>query len=66
MDGMTLLIFHIFAIGVIIAATAIIAYNAGKNRGSFLSEDKLVEMGKVLVESNKKTILLLMLGGYTI
>ena len=26
----------------------------------------LVEMGKVLVESNKKTFLLLMLGGYTI
>ena len=26
MDGMTLLIFHIFAIGVIIATTAIIAY----------------------------------------
>ena len=40
MDGMTLLIFHIFAIGVIIATTAIIAYNAGKNRGRFLSEDK--------------------------
>ena len=40
MDGMTLLIFHIFAIGVIIATTAIIAYNAGKNRGKFLSEDK--------------------------
>ena len=40
MDGMTLLIFHIFAIGVIIATTAIIAYNAEKNRGRFLSEDK--------------------------
>ena len=26
----------------------------------------LVDMGKVLVESNKKTVLLLMLGGYTI
>ena len=26
----------------------------------------MVEMGKVLVESNKKTVLLLMLGGYTI
>jgi hypothetical protein len=26
----------------------------------------LVDMGKVLVESNKKTFLLLMLGGYTI
>ena len=26
----------------------------------------LVEMGKVLVESNKKKVLLLMLGGYTI
>ena len=26
----------------------------------------LVEVGKVLVESNKKTVLLLMLGGYTI
>ncbi|SVE10390.1 uncharacterized protein METZ01_LOCUS463244 [marine metagenome] len=40
MDGMTLLIFHIFSIGVIVATTAIIAYNAGKNRGRFLSEDK--------------------------
>ena len=40
MDGMTLLIFHIFAIGVIIATTAIIGYNAGKNRGRFLLEDK--------------------------
>ena len=39
MDGMTLLIFHIFVIVVIIASTAIIAYNAGKNRGRFLSED---------------------------
>ena len=40
MGGMTLLIFHIFVIVVIIATTAIIAYNAGKNRGRFLSEDK--------------------------
>ena len=40
MDGMTLLIFHIFSIGVIVATTAIIAYNTGKNRGRFLSEDK--------------------------
>ena len=34
--------------------------NVGKNK------IVLVEMGKVLVESNKKTVLLLMLGGYTI
>ena len=40
MDGMTLLVFHIFVIGVVIVTTAIIAYNAGKNRGRFLSEDK--------------------------
>ncbi len=40
MDGITLLIFHIFSIGVIVATTAIVAYNAGKNRGRFLSEDK--------------------------
>ena len=40
MDGMTLLVFHIIVIGVVIATTAIIAYNAGKNRGRFLSEDK--------------------------
>jgi|TARA_B100002003_G_scaffold34644_1_gene29982 hypothetical protein len=30
---MILLIFHIFAIGVIIAVTGVIAYNAGKNSG---------------------------------
>ena len=36
----------------------------GQNVGKY--RIVLVEMGKVLVESNKKTVLLLMLGGYTI
>ena len=36
----------------------------GENVGKY--RIVLVEMGKVLVESNKKTVLLLMLGGYTI
>ena len=36
----------------------------GQNVGKY--KLVLVEMGKVLVESNKKTVLLLMLGGYTI
>ena len=36
----------------------------GQNVGKY--KIVLVEMGKVIVESNKKTVLLLMLGGYTI
>ena len=36
----------------------------GQNVGKY--KIVLDEMGKVLVESNKKTVLLLMLGGYTI
>ena len=36
----------------------------GQNVGKY--KIVLVEMGKVLVESNKKTVLLLMLGGNTI
>ena len=36
----------------------------GQNVGKY--KIVLVEMGKLLVESNKKTVLLLMLGGYTI
>ena len=36
----------------------------GENVGKY--RIVLVDMGKVLVESNKKTVLLLMLGGYTI
>ena len=36
----------------------------GRNVGKY--RIVLVDMGKVLVESNKKTVLLLMLGGYTI
>ena len=35
----------------------------GQNVGKY--KIVLVEMGKLLVESNKKTVLLLMLGGYT-
>ena len=36
----------------------------GRNVGKY--RIVMVEMGKVLVESNKKMVLLLMLGGYTI
>ena len=38
MEGMTLFIFHVIVVGILIAVTAFIAYNAGKNRGRFLSE----------------------------
>jgi len=38
MEGMTLFIFHVIVVGIIIAVTAFIAYNAGKNRGRFISE----------------------------
>ena len=51
MDGITLLIFHIFSIGIVIATTAIFAYNAGKNRGRFLSEDKDKEDSPEIIES---------------
>ena len=51
MDGMTLLIFHIFVIGIIIASTAFFAYNAGKNRGRFLSEDKKKKDSSEKIES---------------
>ena len=55
MDGITLLIFHIFAIGVIIVTTAIISYNAGKNRGRFLSEDKDKKDSPEKIESKNDT-----------
>ena len=38
MEGMTLFIFHVIVVGIIIVVTAFIAYNAGKNRGRFISE----------------------------
>ena len=40
MEGMTLFIFHVIVIGILIAVTAFIAYNAGKNKGKFLSEEQ--------------------------
>ena len=40
MEGMALFIFHIIVIGILIAITAFIAYNAGKNKGKFLLEEK--------------------------
>ena len=39
MEGMTLFIFHVIVVGILIAVTAFIAYNAGKNKGRFLSEE---------------------------
>jgi len=38
MEGITLFIFHVIVIGILIAVTAFIAYNAGKHKGRFLSE----------------------------
>ena len=38
MEGITLLVFHIIVVGILIAVTAFIAYNAGKNKGRFISE----------------------------
>ena len=40
MEGMTLFIFHVIVVGILIAVTAFIAYNAGKNKGRFISEDQ--------------------------
>ncbi len=37
---MTLFIFHVIVVGIVMAVTAFIAYNAGKNKGRFLSEGK--------------------------
>ncbi len=38
MEGITLLVFHVIVVGILIAVTAFIAYNAGKNKGRFISE----------------------------
>ncbi len=40
MEGMTLLVFHLIVVAILIAVTAIIAYNAGKNKGRFISEER--------------------------
>ena len=40
MEGMTLFIFHVIVVGILIAVTAFIAYNAGKNTGRFISEEQ--------------------------
>ena len=40
MEGMTLFIFHVIVVGILIAVTAFIAYNAGKNKGKFISEEQ--------------------------
>ena len=40
MEGMTLFIFHVIVVGILVAVTAFISYNAGKNRGRFISEGK--------------------------
>ncbi len=37
---MTLFIFHVIVVGIVMAVTAFIAYNAGKNKGRFLSEEQ--------------------------
>ena len=39
-EGMTLFIFHLIVVGILIAVTAFIAYNAGKNKGRFISEEQ--------------------------
>ncbi len=38
MEGMTLFLFHVIVVGILIAVTAFIAYNAGKNKGRFISD----------------------------
>ena len=38
MEGITLLVFHVIVVGILIAVTAFIAYNAGKNKGRFIPE----------------------------
>ncbi len=38
MEGITLLVFHLIVVGILIAVTAFIAYNAGKNKGRFIPE----------------------------
>ena len=38
MEGITLLVFHVIVVGILIAVTAFIAYNAGKNKGRFISK----------------------------
>ena len=40
MEGVTLFIFHVIVVGILIAVTAFIAYNAGKNKGRFISQEK--------------------------
>jgi len=40
MEGMTLFIFHVVVVGILIAVTAFIAYNAGKNNGRFISKEQ--------------------------
>jgi len=40
MEGMTLFIFHVIVVGILIAVTGFIAYNAGKNKGRFLKEEQ--------------------------
>tara|TARA_Y100001970_G_C14147361_1_gene810633 strand:- start:1201 stop:1341 length:141 start_codon:yes stop_codon:yes gene_type:complete len=41
MDSLTLLIFHIFAIGIVVITTAFIAFNAGKKEGyKFMQREK--------------------------
>jgi len=39
-EGMTLFIFHVIVVGILIAVTAFIAYNAGKNKGRFILEEQ--------------------------
>ena len=37
---MTLFIFHLIVVGILIAVTFFIAYNAGKNKGRMMSEEQ--------------------------
>ena len=40
MEGITLFIFHVIVVGILIVVTAFIAYNAGKNKGRFISVEQ--------------------------
>ena len=58
MDGINLIIFHFFVIGVVVVTTAVIAFNAGKKEGyNSMSrwgkkEDRKIDKGNNL-ESTK-------------
>ena len=48
MDGITLLVFHIIVIAAVVATTAAIAFNAGKNAGyKSISRERKLDKDKI-------------------